>query len=226
MGIDSIQPTVAHTQRTSTKAHEQRKKADSGGDDLLTDDLLGDDLLSGDLLVGEVQDDDLFGKKTTPNENITVEGSAWVSFGGWYQNGEGLYYRPGDHPDGFLSAWSTRLELDVFDKILSAGCDKCHLPQEKGPRFRAPYSGGSHGVFTVFDHAAHVAIMKCDACHEAVTDRAPGKSSFAAMKLDSCRICHGAQDVTDDCMSCHNYHVTTETGSTGSTTAIASPKRP
>ncbi len=190
--------------------------ADDGdllGDDLLADggDLLGND---GDLLGDEglLADDDEIslsdgnaGDMPDSNDRASapvadvdvtplpqalrpVAPEAWSNAGGWYRQDYGLYYRPGDHADGFMRAW-----LDLSGMIGGAdplgaplaqlltnsktvgSCTKCHSVDD-----RKGQNGGflinwltvppqpNDKRFSVYAHVPHFSLLNeagCLTCH-------------------------------------------------------------
>jgi hypothetical protein len=82
----------------------------------------------------------------------------------------------------------------------------------------------NHASFTKFKHASHLTVMKdggCGSCHRFDPDSPfvedyeqldPGKftSNFLSIDKEQCVECHTDQQAGEDCLACHNYHITTE----------------
>ncbi len=115
-------------------------------------------------------------------------------------------------------------------------CVKCHTIDERMEggaevNWRAFRSTQTH-EFTKFDHSAHMTPLEnqtCVQCHVFKVDDGPvyspfrpeffhsnqtpnlvhqvRSSEFAPIQKASCTECHNPTAATDDCLSCHNYHI-------------------
>ncbi len=78
------------------------------------------------------------------------------------------------------------------------------------------------GAFTRFVHEPHFGAVDqrgCSTCHALGKERAYLKSyeqanaesfqsNFEDVKIETCRSCHAEAKARQDCLTCHNYHVT------------------
>lgn len=119
----------------------------------------------------------------------------------------------------------------VFDvltgKDAQGSCTKCHSVddiQGKGRvvNFSPPSVESKRGRFTKFIHEPHFGLIKdrgCLTCHELEKGRPYLKSyeqgdphdfasNFGAVKKDLCESCHTRGMARQDCLLCHDYHVT------------------
>jgi hypothetical protein len=131
----------------------------------------------------------------------------------------------------------------VFDALTSkdaqGSCAKCHSVDDvpgKGRRvnFSPASAKTKEGRFTNFLHEPHMGIMEnrgCLTCHNLEKNRPYLKSyeqgnplrftsNFGAVKKDLCQTCHTASMASQDCLTCHKYHVN------GVTTPVMNTKLP
>ena len=118
----------------------------------------------------------------------------------------------------------------VFDALTAkdaqGACTKCHSVDDvpgKGRRvnFSPTKATNKEGRFTNFIHEPHMGIMEdrgCLTCHNLQKNPAYLKSyergnplaftpSFGSAKKELCQTCHTAGMASQDCLTCHKYHV-------------------
>lgn len=87
---------------------------------------------------------------------------------------------------------------------LTAPCRSCHAPDEAGAF--VPVRAAQHVLRdAAFVHAPHLLYADCARCHAAIAQ----SKTAEALHLEgigTCRGCHGAAGVREDCQSCHRYH--------------------
>lgn len=157
---------------------------------------------------------------------------AWMEWGGWYLQDLdfSIRYRPVGHADQFIRAWldltgeSVSPDDDarsIFADLSRPGavgvCTKCHTTDRQADgssQINWALRSASlemHGV-TSFSHAVHFPVIgerKCLTCHdlEQTDDSEPtSTSSFRPMTIATCTQCHGPEQASVRCLSCHNYH--------------------
>ncbi len=118
----------------------------------------------------------------------------------------------------------------VFDALTAkdaqGSCIKCHsvddVPnQGRQVNFSPANAKAKEGRFTSFTHEPHMGIMEnrgCLTCHNLEKGRPYLKSyeqgnplrftpSFGAVNKDLCQTCHTSNAASQDCLTCHKYHV-------------------
>jgi hypothetical protein len=93
-----------------------------------------------------------------------------------------------------------RLALDR----LSEPCRSCHPPMAEGA-FAPVRAARSvlHGA--AFHHAPHLVFSDCARCHASVAQSREA-DELHLEGVETCKGCHGAAGVADECRSCHRYH--------------------
>jgi hypothetical protein len=56
-----------------------------------------------------------------------------------------------------------------------------------------------------FHHAPHLLFSECARCHASVA-QSRDADELHLEGIETCRGCHGAAGVRDDCQGCHRYH--------------------
>jgi hypothetical protein len=118
----------------------------------------------------------------------------------------------------------------VFDALTAkdaqGSCTKCHSVDDvpgKGRRvnFTPANAKGKEGRFTNFIHEPHFGVLEnrgCLTCHSLEKNRPYLKSyeqgnpqiftpNFGSANKDLCQTCHTANAASQDCLTCHKYHV-------------------
>ena len=161
----------------------------------------------------------------------------WSSSGGWYfsEDEGGLYYKISGHADSFSQAWleisarSRPLDEKNFAQLSdldSPGrCTKCHSIEElDSDTLRVnwrPFQSSDYRKITIFSHQAHLNLgdkKDCLTCHAlddasdylgSYSDHDPHtyESNFTRISMDTCQNCHNKQQVGNNCLTCHRYHV-------------------
>ncbi len=149
---------------------------------------------------------------------------------GW-QRSDASYsiaWRPTGHGDLLLKAW-IELSLKNTPKVSSANaalrasltkptsmgyCAQCHRldGNDKSASFTIRWQSFSHEPaaksFTKFSHRPHLIqpqLADCTHCHEMSSSSAI--SNFAPLSKSACTSCHTPKAAGDQCLKCHNYHV-------------------
>jgi hypothetical protein len=123
----------------------------------------------------------------------------------------------------------------VFKELSAPGaaglCSKCHSIEENPVKqinwMSFQPDPIEHG-FNRFSHSAHLSLLDtsgCQTCHPMNGTVSPGKaalasasatsprdassfhSSFMTIDKRTCATCHRPNQVRDDCLVCHNYHI-------------------
>lgn len=148
------------------------------------------------------------------------------SSAGW-QRSDASYtiaWRPSGHADPLLKAW-TELSLKNNIKVSSATtalrasltqpnsigyCAQCHSIDRDGKsdglaiHWHSANREPSLKSFTTFSHRPHLIqpqLADCSHCHEM------SSTGFAPLAKSACASCHTATAAGDQCLKCHNYHV-------------------
>jgi hypothetical protein len=147
-----------------------------------------------------------------------------------------IKYRPKGHGDGFITSWLVVTGKDLQVKKYSkpvfnmmaykkgpGKCVKCHsISHRKSGYAKVYWRGRKENIYkkelVKFSHTAHVALVDekgCISCHQA-DDRGfkkydgsknhRVKGNFANLNKDTCVSCHSVNQVSDGCLTCHNYH--------------------
>ncbi len=155
--------------------------------------------------------------------------------GGWYVQDFSLLYRPSGHEDRFLRGWleledSGSVTRDIFSALSGPKaigyCGKCHSIDRSGEgtlrmNWKAEVSGEDLKSFTRFAHEPHFSLLDekgCLTCHKLNseakyldgfkdTDPATFASNFQIISKAVCANCHAQGRVSENCLTCHNYHV-------------------
>jgi cytochrome c553 len=178
-------------------------------------------------------DDDLLGgtpeaKPPEPEPKSTAQPDSAIHSAGW-QRSDASYsitWRPTGHADPFLKAWidfalkadaqkspSTTALRSSLTKPTSIGyCAQCHTIEDGAttknltihwqPSPRDP----AHKSFTKFSHRPHLLqpqLADCTHCHE----MSQSTVGFAPLSKAACASCHTPTAAGDQCLKCHNYHV-------------------
>ncbi|MCE9528696.1 MAG: hypothetical protein K8R36_21840 [Planctomycetales bacterium] len=177
--------------------------------------------------------DDLLGgtpepKPPEPETKSTAVPVPTNSATGWQRSDAGysISWRPTGHADPLLRAWidfalkadsqkspSTAALRGSLTKPNSIGyCVQCHTIESEAatkgltihwqPSLRDP----AHKSFTKFSHRPHLIqpqLADCTHCHE-MSQSAVG---FAPLSKAACASCHTPTAAGDQCLKCHNYHV-------------------
>ncbi len=196
----------------------------------------GDDLLlpeTGSETPKSDGDEDLLGGAPEPasqetSPDIPAQPIPTITSAGW-QRSDANYsigWRPAGHGDLLLKAWiDFSLQADAKDspaaatlresltKPTSIGyCVQCHTI-DHGPGSAHPnihwqpaHRDPAQKTFTEFSHRPHLIqpqLADCTHCHE----MSPTTAGFALLTKSACTSCHTPTAAGDQCLKCHNYHV-------------------
>ena len=87
---------------------------------------------------------------------------------------------------------------------LNQPCRACHVPDAAGAFVRVKAARRVLGR-AEFAHAPHLLYADCATCHPKVA-LSTLADDLHLEGIASCRSCHGAPGVSDDCQECHRYH--------------------
>lgn len=176
-------------------------------------------------------DDDLLGgpSEPKPTDAPTISSSQPTphrSFSGWQRSDVGfvIAWRPSGHADPLLKAWidlslqnnirgfsATTALRDSLNKPGSIGyCTQCHSIDRNDPsasltmHWHSANREPATKSFTKFSHRPHLTqpqLADCTHCHEV------SSTGFAPLSKSACASCHTAAAAGDQCLKCHNYHV-------------------
>jgi hypothetical protein len=107
---------------------------------------------------------------------------------------------PPDAPASAAEARAARAALDA----LAEPCRSCHVPDAAGAfvpvrAAQRVLQGAS------FVHAPHLLYAECARCHPAV-GQSKAAEELHLEGISTCRTCHAADGVREDCQNCHRYH--------------------
>jgi hypothetical protein len=89
-------------------------------------------------------------------------------------------------------------------EALTAPCRSCHAPDAAGAF--VPVAAAQHVLRgAAFVHAPHLLYADCARCHAAVAQSKTAEQLHLE-GIGTCRSCHGAEGVREDCQNCHRYH--------------------
>jgi hypothetical protein len=87
---------------------------------------------------------------------------------------------------------------------VSAPCRACHVTDSAGAF--APVRAARHVLTSAaFVHAPHLLYADCARCHAGVA-QSESADELHLEGIQTCRGCHGAPGVREDCQNCHRYH--------------------
>ncbi|MGI8980740.1 MAG: hypothetical protein ACR2FY_16050 [Pirellulaceae bacterium] len=135
-----------------------------------------------------------------------------------------IAWRPSGHADPLLKAW---IELSLTNKIKGSSattalrdsltkpnsigyCVQCHsidrddLSARQTIHWHSTNREPAFKTFTKFSHRPHLIqpeLADCTHCH------ALSSAGFAPLSKSACASCHTAAAAGDQCLKCHNYHV-------------------
>lgn len=156
--------------------------------------------------------------------------------GGWYVQDFSLFYRPSGHGDRFQRGWleltgrSGPVMREVFSVLsgpkATGYCGKCHSIDETGEgalriNWKAKRSDERLKTFNRFKHEPHFSLLDekgCMTCHKMNPeakyldgfkdfDRSKFTSNFSPISKTVCASCHTRNSVSENCLTCHNYHI-------------------
>jgi hypothetical protein len=131
--------------------------------------------------------------------------------------------------DGVASDAAERIFNQFTDAETYGSCAKCHAVEsgvgETGHVVHWHAVGQAEALtqFTAFAHGPHLTELgdeACLACHEvhdlserdAAREAGAPTTCFRPLSISNCQSCHGDGGVSDDCLTCHNYHVGVPSG--------------
>ncbi|MFN0019191.1 MAG: hypothetical protein ACKVP0_13085 [Pirellulaceae bacterium] len=180
-------------------------------------------------------DDDLLGGSSEPKpsesaETATTKAVPPNSSSGW-QRSDASYsiaWRPTGHGDLLIKAW---IELALKSNLKSSStttalrasltkpnsigyCAQCHRVDgnDKSANLTIHWQSSSQDAaqksFTKFSHRPHLIqpqLADCTHCHTMSSSAAV--YSFAPLSKTACTSCHTPTAAGDQCLKCHNYHI-------------------
>lgn len=152
----------------------------------------------------------------------TVKSTGWQRSDANYSIG----WRPAGHGDLLLKAWiDFALQADAknspaaatlresLTKPTSIGyCVQCHtIDHDPGSEHSSIHWQPAHRdpaqkTFTKFSHRPHLIqpqLADCTHCHE----MSQSTAGFAPLTRSACTSCHSPTAAGDQCLKCHNYHI-------------------
>jgi len=141
---------------------------------------------------------------------------------GWSRNDASysISWRPTGHGDELLKGWiefslhgpDTRLQGSLTKPTSIGYCTQCHAISQGSSagsiaiHWSALHRDPAQKSFTKFSHRPHLIqpqLADCSHCHEIAST----VTGFAQLSKAACTSCHTPTAAGDQCLKCHNYHI-------------------
>jgi hypothetical protein len=163
--------------------------------------------------------------------NQEYESGSSPIFGGWSADELSVSYTASKHNDSVLKSWlnfAADYEDETLNKTLlnpdgPGSCIKCHSVSETDAvRVEWKSLTGNLDEHNKYNHQPHLNLLgpgsQCETCHKldktadyaaAFKHKDPSvyASNFNAISKNVCSSCHKENNVSEACLTCHEYHV-------------------